>query len=643
MKRLLVANRGEIAAHILRTARGLGLETVCVYSQADAQGPWLDLADQAICVGAAPAADSYLRGDRVLQAAADSGADAIHPGYGFLAENADFAQSVLDAGLIWVGPPPAAMRAMADKAAAKERMAQAGVPLLPGYRGDDQSVGGLSAHAQDIGFPLLVKATAGGGGRGMRVVREPAELSEAITSAAREATAAFGDGRLMLERLIDGGRHVEVQILADTHGHVLHLGERDCSAQRRRQKVIEETPAPSLDPALRARLCAAAVQAAQAVGYVGAGTVEFLVQGGEFWFLEMNTRLQVEFAVTQMCWGQDLVGWQLRIAQGAHLPQTLPAPQGAAIEVRICAEDPCAGLAPQTGVLTQITRPQGGEHLQLHLALEPGSAVSPYYDPMLGKLIAWGPDRDQALARLRRALSELRLLGVQTNRDWLLRLLQTPEFVSGTLHTGHIDHWAQAGHPLFERPTPTERDWALAALALCEPQAAWLRSSGHCAFDLELVCGSTTQTVRVSPGRPFFELAVGETVFHLAMGLPQGRVQVEERDRGRRWIWVHLEDGQCVLDCGSGLLPIREVRPGQAVQADLDASKILSPTAGNLCAISVSVGDAVEPGHTLAKVEAMKLETRVLAQSAGTVRAIHAALGEQVQAGALLIELELSE
>jgi geranyl-CoA carboxylase alpha subunit len=632
---LLVANRGEIAAHILRTASAMGLGTVAVYSDADAGAPWLSLADQALHIGGSPATQSYLCGDKVLQAARDSGANGIHPGYGFLSENADFAQSVLDAGLFWVGPPPAAMRAMADKAQAKATMHAAGVPILPGYREADQSLERLTQAAQILGFPLLVKATAGGGGRGMRRVDTPSELEDALSSAAREAQSAFGDGTLMLERLCEQARHIEVQILADTHGQVLHLGERDCSAQRRRQKVIEESPAPHLKQETRDALCQAAVEAARAVGYVGAGTVEFLADDSGFYFLEMNTRLQVEFAVTEARFGLDLVQWQLRVAQGERLPASVALPVGAAIEVRLCAEDPSAGFAPQTGVIHTLHLPKG---VRCEMGIAQGSEISVFYDPMIAKLIAHAPTRELARHRLIQALEQTQILGVGTNRDWLLRLLKTPEFVAGGVHTQTLDAWQ--GTQVYASPEPTPLHWAVAALALNAPTSHWFRSSGHSSFGVPLLCADQEQSVQLQPGTPF-ALQVGEQSFELSMQAPNGWVQLQTAVGSRRIFCHKNPDGQSVsLDLGGQLLQIQRKPAAAPKLVELDPSRCLSPIAGSLSRIEATVGQRVQAGDTLARIEAMKLETRILAPADGVVAEILCEIGSQVAAGDTLIRLE---
>jgi len=443
---ILIANRGEIVTRVARTARALGFKTVAVASDADRGAPHTQACDTVVAIGGERPADSYLRVDKLLQAALQAGAQAVHPGYGFLSESAAFAQAVIAAGLVWIGPPPAAMSAMADKARAKQRMAEAGVPVLPGYDGDDQSSETLRAAALRIGVPLMIKATAGGGGRGMRLVTDVSQLAAALASAAAEAQAAFGDARLLIERALLGPRHVEIQVFADAHGHVIHLGERDCSVQRRHQKIVEETPSPAVSPALRRRMGEVAVTAARAVGYVGAGTVEFLldVDGPErdnFWFMEMNTRLQVEHPLTELLVGVDLVEWQLRVAAGEPLPLTQDEALarfetgGHAIEVRLCAEDPAQNYLPQSGTLRHWQPPRG---VRCDHALASGCVVSPFYDSMLAKLIAHAPSRGAAIHHLADALDRTVCLGLTTNRGFLARVLRHPAFAGGAVTTAFL-------------------------------------------------------------------------------------------------------------------------------------------------------------------------------------------------------------
>ncbi len=480
LKKIVIANRGEIAQRVIRTARRLGVRTVAVVSEADRGAPFARLADEAVEIGPGPAPESYLRGDRIIAAAEATGADAIHPGYGFLAENADFAEAVRSAGLGFVGPSPEAMRRMGGKAEAKALAVKAGVPVVPGWAGEShasQSGQVLAREARRIGFPVVIKAVAGGGGRGMRVVGRAEDFAAALESAVREAQAAFGDGRVMLEKLIVGPRHIEVQVFGDRHGNVVHLFERDCTLQRRHQKVIEEAPAPDMLPELRARICAAAVACADAVGYEGAGTVEFLVEGGAlgpdapWYFIEMNTRLQVEHPVTEAITGLDLVEWQLRVAAGEPLPlgQAEIAMAGHAIEARLCAEDPARGFLPSTGALVRFELP-GGEGVRIDAGTEQGQAVSPFYDSLLAKLIASGPDRASAIARLAGALEHAVVAGPRTNTAFLHALLEHPAFVEGRMDTGLIDR--EIARLTAATPNPAAIAWGVAQMLRHAREAA---------------------------------------------------------------------------------------------------------------------------------------------------------------------------
>ena len=480
--RLLIANRGEIAVRIIRACREMGISPIAVYSEADRRSVHVALADRAVLIGPGPAVDSYLHIDKIVDAARQTDADAIHPGYGFLSENAAFAQAVVDAGRIFVGPPASVIELLGDKSAAKTLMAANGVPVVPGYHGDDQSAKRLLAEAKSIGVPLLIKAAAGGGGRGMRVVRDLEQFPALVDEARREAQSAFGSGVLLLERYVKRPRHIEVQIFGDTHGNAIHLFERECSIQRRHQKIIEESPSTALTPDLRARIVDAALAAARASGYVGAGTVEFLLDGDSFYFLEVNTRLQVEHPVTELITGRDLVKLQLEIAMGASLPGAMPRAQdghaapvppdlairGHAIEVRIYAEDPSTGFLPSTGELTQWIAPSG-PGIRVDSGVERGSIVSPYYDPMLAKLIVYGETRADAIARLDRALTEMHALGVKTNIPYLLAIVRHPAFVDGDLSTSfladHFDRWTPS------TSVPLDILLALAAEAVTRPAA----------------------------------------------------------------------------------------------------------------------------------------------------------------------------
>ena len=483
-KRLLIANRGEIVCRIARTARRLGWTVIAVYSDADRGAKHVREADEAYHLGPSPAAQSYLDRKRIIELARRVRAHAVHPGYGFLSENADFAQGCIDAGLVFVGPPPQAIRAMGSKSASKASMAAAGVPVAPGYHGSDQSPAHLAAEAQRIGFPLIIKASAGGGGKGMQVVHSAAEVSAAVESAQRLARTAFGDDRLLFERYFPAARHVEVQVFADSHGETVALFDRDCSVQRRHQKIIEEAPAPGLRPEVRAAMSLAAITAARAVGYVGAGTVEFLVDPAQqFYFMEMNTRLQVEHPVTELITGIDLVEWQLEVACGGRLPSGAAAiaPQGAAIEARLYAEDPAHEYLPSVGRIAHLHWPDSaGGRLRLDVGVDAGDEVSPFYDPMLGKLVARGESRAQAIDTLHRALASLEIAGVTTNRALLQSVLADAQFRAGGVTTSFLE--TRRDHLSFGEPSPAAVDYILAALwhaaANADPGALWADTSG---------------------------------------------------------------------------------------------------------------------------------------------------------------------
>jgi acetyl/propionyl-CoA carboxylase alpha subunit len=623
--KLLIANRGEIACRVMRTAHALGLRTVAVYSDADAHAPHVRLADEAVAIGAPRA---YLDFDAVLGAARATGADALHPGYGFLSENADFADACLAAGLVWVGPPPAAMRAMAHKAQAKRRMLAAGVACAPGYLSDAQDDNTLTDAAHALCAPLLVKAVAGGGGRGMRLVRDLAELPEALAGARREAQAAFGDPTLMLERLVEGGRHIEVQVFADAQGQVVHLGERDCSTQRRRQKLVEETPSPVVDAALRARLTHDALAAARAVGYVGAGTVEFIVDAasGAHYFLEMNTRLQVEHPVTECVTGLDLVEWQLRVAAGEPLPleQEEIRFDGHAIEVRLCAEDPSQGFAPQTGEVLHW-RPAGPARVDAGIA--EGQLIGPHYDSLLAKIVTQGRDRGDAIRRLRSAIEDTPLLGVANNAAFLHVLLGAPEFRNATLHTGTLDDWATQGHPLLQASEPPEAAWRLAA-ALHQPRGGF-RPAALSGFGVRLRCGGTERLQHEAA-----EIVEHNKDTHTLRWL-DGAVT-------RRATAVQDAAGRWHLALGASSWAFEQASPVTAADAAHDARHATAPVTGTVAAVPVQVGDEVALGAPLVCIEAMKMEMWQHARAAGTVRAVHVAPRDAVEAGALLVELEVN-
>ena len=641
-RKILVANRGEIACRVLRTAHRLGYRTVAVFSDADAGAPHVMMADEAVRIGPPPAAESYLNIAALIDAARRTGAEAVHPGYGFLSERADFATACADAGLVFIGPPPAAIAAMGDKAAAKCRMRDAGVPCAPGYLGEDQSEERLVAEAQRLGAPLLVKAVAGGGGRGMRLIRDAhdlAQLPEALAGARREAQSAFGDGTLMLERLIEGGRHIEIQVFADAHGHAVHLGERDCTAQRRRQKVIEEAPSPVVSPAMRAAMGRDAAAAALAVGYRGAGTVEFIVDAAlKHYFLEMNTRLQVEHPVTECITGFDLVEWQLRIAAGEPLTNLVPRLQddihfnGHAIEARLYAEDPYDGWKPQTGRIDGWA-PEGGS-VRIDHGIAAGGEVTPYYDAMVAKFIAHGRDRADAIRRLTRALEEVPLFGPANNGRFLRDLVNHPRFTAATMTTTLLDEWAASNEPLLTRPAPPDDAWRIAA-ALLAGHADGARPASVGRFDLTLVAGdgahATKRTLRAPPEGVQIDGFEGTTLRCTVDGV-------------RRRLHAHVNaNGTVQLAIEGAVFRFREASPYPARDTAADPSRARAPVAGVVAHVSVAVGDTVHAGQPLVCVEAMKMEMWLVAAAAGRVKAVHAAPKASVAAGAVLVELEIDE
>jgi len=646
--KILIANRGEIACRVMRTARNLGYRTVAVYSDVDKAAPHVRLADEAVHIGGSAAADSYLRVEALMEAARKTGADAIHPGYGFLSENAGFAQSCLDAGLVFIGPPPDAIEAMGDKALAKRRMMAAGVPCAPGYLGEDQDDARLTEEALKLGFPLLVKAVAGGGGRGMRLVRAADEIAQAIAGARREAQSAFGDGTLMLERLIDNGRHIEIQIFADAHGHAVYLGERDCTAQRRRQKVIEEAPSPVVSAAMRESMGKDAIAAALAVGYRGAGTVEFIVDADlKHYFLEMNTRLQVEHPVTELVTGFDLVEWQLLVAAGQPLPacQADVKLTGHAMEARLYVEDPYAGFAPQTGTV-RWWRPQLAllAGVRIDDGIEEGGEISPFYDPMVAKVIVHGRDRDDAIRRLRAALENAPLLGIRNNGRFLADLVNHPAFRGAAMTTTTIDQWQEAGEALMQRPLPGDEAWCVVAAAFAMQNGANWRADSVAAFDLPLQCDEVTQTLRVHPdptGQLTVTLGSQRHVVRI-IHFKDGALRFEIDGVTRSAVAVrHRQELHIAL--GGSSFVFNEASPFPSKDSALDATRARAPVAGKVTQIQVAVGDGVKEGQALVCVEAMKMEMWLTAQSTGTVVALHVKVGEQVESGALMIEIELEE
>jgi len=651
VKRLLIANRGEIVARVARSAKALGLQTVAVVSAADRGAPHAQACDHAVDIGGERPAQSYLCIDQLLGAAAGSGADAVHPGYGFLSEKAEFADAVIAAGLTWVGPPPAAMRAMADKARARQQMAAAGVPVLPGYDGDAQDEATLLHAAPTIGTPIMVKAAAGGGGRGMRLVHQLEQLPAALRSAQAEALAAIGDGRVLLERALIAPRHVEVQLLADAHGTVLHLGERDCSVQRRHQKIVEEAPSPVVDPALRRQLGDAAVQVARAVGYVGAGTVEFLLEpDGRFWFMEMNTRLQVEHPVTEALTGLDLVEWQLRVARGERLPFTQDEllqryeAGGHAIEVRLCAEDPARDFLPSAGSVQGWQPPPG---VRCDHALASGWTVSPFYDSMLAKLIAHAPRRDEACARLAQALDETVCLGLATNRSFLAQVLRHPAFVAGDTHTGFIEqHFASALQRTQTAPSWLQA-WAAAWLAtqteapLPPMWQGWQPGGVLFEQDVPLSVDDDVRRWHVSGTPQRLQLRCGNTQHVIEAMHPRADGRVHAQIDGRPRSALHLRAGltHWWLSEGQELQledrRLASARRGPAAQP----GSVAAPMHGRVLQVLAQPGQPVQAGTLLLVMEAMKMEHQLTAPVAGTVRAVHAREGQQVAARMTLVEI----
>jgi 3-methylcrotonyl-CoA carboxylase alpha subunit len=603
VRTLLIANRGEIAVRIARGARELGISPVGVYSDADEDAAFRDALDASVRIGPGPAAESYLNATAILDAARALGADAVHPGYGFLSERAPFAQAVLDAGLTFVGPPPAALAAMGAKDDAKRRARAAGVPVVAGYDGDDQSDATLRREANSLGVPLLIKASAGGGGRGMRVVSDLAQFDELLTAARREAAASFGDDRVLLERYLTHPRHVEIQILADTHGNVVHLGERECSIQRRHQKVLEESPSSAVDAALRERMGATAVAAARAVGYTNAGTVEFLLDAdGTFAFLEMNARLQVEHPITELTYGVDLVHEQLRVASGEKLRFTQGdlRPRGWSIEVRLCAEDPAHDYAPQAGTIAVFDVPSM-PGVRVDSGIRNGSEASPFYDSLLAKIIVWGEDRPTAIARLANALDETRIVGIATNLPLLRALARDEAFRRGDTSTRFLEERA-AQLPLADDPERRRRAALVAACALASSGFGW--RPGGIGTPIALQVDGTTLR------------AAGE-----AARVPDG-------------IAVSVDGHGYVFRFAAPPLALR--RDGRAGSA---GGEVVSPMPGRIVSVPVEIGATVASGDLVVVLEAMKMEHRIEAPRSGTIVAVNAAAGDIVAANAPLVTI----
>ena len=659
--KILIANRGEIAVRVARTARRLGVRTVAVYSEADRNALHVRSADEAYPIGPAPARESYLVGDKIIAAAKAAGAEAVHPGYGFLSENAAFAEACAAAGLAFIGPPPSAIRAMGSKSAAKALMEQSGVPLAPGYHGQAQDLKRLAAEAGRIGFPVLIKASAGGGGKGMRIAADADEFEAAVLTAKREAAAAFGDDEVLLEKYLTRPRHIEVQVFADMHGEVVSLFERDCSIQRRHQKVIEEAPAPRLAPDRREAICEAARTAARAVGYVGAGTVEFIAEGENFYFMEMNTRLQVEHPVTEAITGQDLVEWQLRVAAGEPLPlrqQDLTI-NGHAIEARVYAEDPSRDFAPATGRLLRLRAPQEGPHVRVDTGVREGDVVSVHYDPMIAKLVVWGEDREAARRRLSAALADYEIVGVRNNVAFLRAIVDHPAFAAAELDTGFIASHAEALLPA-SRETPA---LALAAAALqvlidrrcaveaaatgsADPYSPWnladaWRLNGDGWQDLVLETGGEAIRLRAH--------ACASGGFRLDLPGGSASLEGEELSDGRLAVFLDgVRQVVTVLSAGDVLhvvldgaaYVLKRVDPLQATGEDAgDAGRLTAPMPGKIVKVFVEAGAAVRKGDPLIVLEAMKMEHTIIAPRDGVVVAVPQE-GEIVEEGTELVSFQ---
>ena len=657
--KLLIANRGEIACRIIRTARRMGLTTVVVLSEADRDAMHVDLADEAVLIGPAPAKDSYLHIEAIIDAARTTGAEAIHPGYGFLSENAEFAQACADAGLVFVGPSAATIRLMGSKSAAKALMESAGVPVVPGYHGEDQNLQTLQSAADAVGYPVLVKASAGGGGRGMRVVGNADELAEAVASAKREAGAAFGNDQVLIERYVAKPRHIEVQVFGDTHGNVVSLFERECTLQRRHQKVVEEALALGITPERRAEMAAAARAAAQAAGYVGAGTIEFIADGNGFYFIEMNTRLQVEHPVTEMITGLDLVEWQLRVASGESLPlrQDEITAQGHAIEARIYAEDADKGFLPATGTIREWREP-GGEGIRVDTGFRAGDVVTPYYDALLAKLIAWGGDRPQALGRLVDALGGFEIAGVTTNLAFLKALLTHPLVARGEIDTGFIEREISA----LTRTTPAVAALDLAAACVSvlvreqheheHAQAATLDTSPWNRTDGWTLTGRRSRRVRFRHGAEQYDTVLwyGRDGFTMEFAGTNARLQFVPRDGGVfdmclgdaperasvAWSGRDLD-----VTTPRGHLKLQWIDPFAGKVADLAAaSRIVAPMPGTVTRILAEAGADLPRGAPLIVLEAMKMEHTLRAPSDGRLKALKCAVGDVVQEGTELADFE---
>ena len=648
---ILIANRGEIAVRVIKTAKKMGYHTVAVYSDADAGSLHVSVADTAVCIGGTSADQSYLDIDKILHAAARTNAGAIHPGYGFLSESTEFAERCEQAGVTFVGPSARAISLMGNKTIARQHMVDAAVPLVPGYDGDSTDDSVLQKEAERIGYPVMVKAAAGGGGRGIRLVRDAAKLVAEIASARGEALSSFGSDELLLEKCIEQARHIEIQVFADQMGNTVYLGERDCSMQRRNQKVIEESPAPLMNHALRKKMGEAAVEAAKSVNYVGAGTVEFLVtQSDEFYFLEMNTRLQVEHPVTELVTGLDLVEWQLRVAAGEPLPlqQHEISLTGHAIEVRLYAEDCDSGFTPQTGTILEWIKPTG-EGVRVDEGISKGQEVSPYYDSMLAKLITYGSTRDEALRRLKHALTQTVLLGLPSNKQFLLRLLADPVFVEGKATTRHIEDSILEQQEPSEAASVSQENWALAAVLLSRTVGAsgW-RSTGTLRWPVRLKQGERTRDFFVSQDNDQYcvddDEANGLTLTILKeFNEQEGQMLVLSNDMQQA---VNVAFGQqqtLYLDSGSETLSFQKTSFSEKKTEEELGANLVAPMSGRIAEVKVSMGQSVKKGDLLIVLESMKMFQELTATQAGVVSEIYVTEDTQVEVGMPLVDIEQEE
>ncbi len=660
--KILIANRGEIACRVIKTARRLGIRTVAVYSEADANARHVRLADEAVLLGPAAARESYLVADKIIEACRRTGAQAVHPGYGFLSENADFADALAAAGIAFIGPPASAIRAMGSKSEAKKLMGKAAVPLTPGYHGDDQTPALLHKEADAIGYPVLIKAAAGGGGKGMRLVEKSEDFPEALASCKREAISSFGNDHVLIEKYITKPRHIEIQVFADSLGNCVYLFERDCSVQRRHQKVLEEAPAPGMTEARRREMGEAAVAAARAVGYVGAGTVEFIAnQDGSFYFMEMNTRLQVEHPVSEMITGQDLVEWQLRVASGQPLPlaQNQLQIRGHALEARIYAEDANKGFLPATGKLVRLVPPAESINVRVDTGVEEGDEITPYYDPMIAKLIVWDENRDAALARMRQALADYRVAGLTTNIDFLSRLVACPAFAGADLDTGLIERQQEF---LFPAAQAVPRDALLvatvgellweqhaarqAAQGSGDPFSPWHARDGwrmnlSSARTISFKDGETLVDAQVRYEKDYWQITLlGETTQARGRKLEGDRFAVELDDRRLLASVVGVDGKRTVFLNGSTYTLLRDDPLHRVDAGDSHGGGLTAPMPGKIVALLAQVGQKVEKGTPLLILEAMKMEHTITAPATGTVKAFCYATGEQVSDGAALVEFE---